>query len=79
MLPELWKKNIRVPLDYYFNPISHIFATKWNEPGQEAIKNKIIEKCLKLEGIHAPFAKVICLIFFREAFDVRKDHCGKPP
>ena len=69
----MWKVDAEVPLDYYFNPISHIFATKWLGPEQELYKKKIIEKCLKLGSIHAPFAKVTCLLFFRDAFAQNSD------
>ena len=65
----IWRVNSNVPLDFYFNPVSYIFAAKWREPSREPFKNKIVEKCLKLVGLYAPIAKVICLIFFRDAFN----------
>ena len=58
-----------MPLDFYFNPVSYIFAAKWSDPSRETFRNKIVDKCLKLVGLYAPFAKVICLIFFRYALN----------
>lgn len=56
-----------VPLDFYFNPISQIFANKWNDSERLPLKQKIIEKCLLMASQHAQFSKIVCLLFFRDA------------
>lgn len=66
---HVWRLNPLVPLDYYFNPVSHVFATKWHDQSMIALKQKVIEKSLKLASHHASFAKIVCLLFFRDALD----------
>lgn len=61
-----WRVNANVPLDFYFNPISYTFATRWLDPGSKTFKLKIIQKCVKLSRVYPAFAKVTCLLFFRD-------------
>ena len=46
-----------------------MFATKWHDKSMIPLKQKVIEKSLKLASHHASFAKIVCLLFFRDALD----------
>ena len=71
---QVWKLSPRVPLDFYFNPISYIFSTIWLAKAKGIDKKKLLDQCIKLGGLHTSFTKVTSLIFFRDALDPFKNN-----
>ena len=63
----MWKINEGVPLDYYFNPVSYIIATKWLNKKNRVERDKLVDKCIELSERHQEFSQVTTLILFRDA------------
>lgn len=72
---RVWRVNAGVPLDFYFNPVSYLVASRWHGRDADLVERKrVISLCLKLTEECPAFAQVLALVFFREALNALSHH-----